>query len=56
MIHKEETLLVLAVLAVEVLSTLAGVAVGGTRFADAGGDMFTGVELTSVHALLTKET
>lgn len=55
-LRKEETLLVFTVLAVVVLSTFAGVAMGGARFANAGGNMLTGVELTSIHTLLTEET
>lgn len=54
--REEETLLVFAVLAIVVLSTFTGVAMRGTWFANAGGNMLTGVELTSVHTLLTKVT
>lgn len=51
---QKETLLVFTVLAVVILSTFAGVAVGGAWFADARGNVLTGVELTSVHALFPK--
>lgn len=50
------SLLVFAVLAVVVLSTFAGVAVGGTGFANTGGNVLTGVELTSVYTLSAKVT
>lgn len=51
---QKETLLVFTVLAIVILSTFAGVAVGGAWFADARGNVLTGVELTSVHALFPK--
>lgn len=53
---EEEILLVFTVLAVVVLSTFTGVAVGGTWFANAGGNVLTRVKLTRVHTLLTKIT
>lgn len=52
----EERLLVFTVLAVVILSTFTGVAVGRARFADTCGNVLTRIELTSVHTLLTKET
>lgn len=54
--NKKGILLVFTVLAVVVQSTFTGVAVGGTRFANAGGNVLTGVELASIHTLLTKIT
>lgn len=38
-------------MAIVVLATLAGVAVGRTGLPDAGGNVLTGVELASIHAL-----
>lgn len=49
-----QVLLVFAVLSVVVLSTLAGVAMGGARLADAGGNVLAGVEVTCVNALPPK--
>lgn len=52
----EEILLVFTVLAVVILSTFAGVAVGGAWFADTRGNVLAGFELTGVHTLFTKVT
>lgn len=54
LLSEKKTLLVFTVLAEVILSTFAGVAVGGAWFADARGNVLTGVELTSVHALFPK--
>lgn len=49
-----QVLLVFAVLSVVVLSTLAGVAMGGARLADTGGHVLAGVEVTRINALPPK--
>lgn len=53
---EEGTLLVFTVLAVVILSAFTSVAVGGARFADAGGHVLTRIQLASIHTLVTEIT
>ena len=53
---EEGTLLVFTVLAVVILSAFTSVAVGGARFADAGGHVLTRIQLASIHTPVTEIT